>query len=106
MKKQFSIPNIHQKITDKGRQCLSGKMLLAPNILKKATGGHTPHPGDQKNMAWMYAMNNTFELVKLHEPANSARICCYLIMGAEGLEPSRPFKVNGFSSFCSFRYCQ
>lgn len=26
-------------------------------------------------------------------------------MGVEGLEPSRPFKVNGFSFSCSFRYC-
>ena len=29
----------------------------------------------------------------------------YLIMGAEGLEPTRPFKVNGFSFSRSFRYC-
>jgi len=26
-------------------------------------------------------------------------------MGAVGLEPTRPFKVNGFSSSRSFRYC-
>ena len=26
-------------------------------------------------------------------------------MGVEGLEPSRPFTVNGFSSSRSFRYC-
>ena len=28
-----------------------------------------------------------------------------LVMGAEGLEPSRPFRVNGFSFSRSFRYC-
>ncbi len=42
---------------------------------------------------------------KLHSLHNFSSPKEGLKMGAEGLEPSRPFKVNGFSPSHSFRCC-
>ena len=64
-------------------------------------------------------LNSTASLLRLQLPSKTAQfqneslywrgfqltISRFFRMGAEGLEPSRPFKVNGFSFSRSFRYC-